>query len=773
MACWRKISSLKESASARVATILCQDNCFKEVALRLAKPTFGAFIFEHAFPTFITDPETLSRWADSNEKQSIYEPMLYFCNNIDKQEVDQWDAAVDEQCQRLMEGLECHLKSGIEAWMNRIALEFLSYSRRQELFGVSRYFLMDVLTAECWTKAGRLDEKKLAEQFIKDERLTVMQRYRIACAYCLHVRISQLWNELTEVEKWSTLIDDPDSTQEGHHLVLFWSRQMDQPPLQRNYEWSTATMITMRYGSQAALMSCCERLDERILRELIIDTALESLLRRQIVLKRLQRYMNWKTALVSNKFPPTLFSESFECLNLPSYYNELMCFYLSLMDEEEQLTFFEEAFQTSYGIFILECYLDWPHQVDFMPMIRRLWGIIPEEVFAKCVLTLTFKYTTNSSRERYEVLDKETRYFDYGNLLQTVWEETPEEYKQYFFLDKNKREFDNRGISMGKMLLRQLVKIFPLQKKKDEALFKKIFCYQSKEKRIALMHSTEGERMCDELLEKEQWSFVNELLEECYPKEDIPSFRIQFLQSECRRMLCLKKLQEKREKWVDDLIDWCLETDSEKKQYKYALITTGWKFFMLSFSFLRDTDIATLERIINFCVPSEERKPFMTPIVKNICITFLKSFRWEELDAILAWNFIAEEEIKRFKKDLFSEEGHALHYFIVFCRQNLKEAERFYKCFGLSPEEIKKLKKDTLLSPDIVSGIARIPLTSLRWCLTDEETVIDFQRRIEELYCSFPVIDEDRKNAKEKIDCLMSELLCSFRKEDAQNKTNK
>ncbi|GFU19946.1 uncharacterized protein NPIL_320992 [Nephila pilipes] len=624
---------------------LCLENGFKEVAMRLEKPTYGAFIHELSSAHFITDEDMLSKWSESKKNnQSVFDSS---CDLICRQEIEQWHTAVDKQCQRLMEVIPRCMKQGVQAWLNRIALEYLSYSRRQEmLFGVSRYFLMDVLTVESWTKAGRLDEKKLAERMLKDERLTVLQRYRMACVYCQDVHIQELWNGLTEEEKRLILSsDNPNSSQENHPLVLLWSRQMEEEfTFRRNYQWCKAAELAVRYGNRAALISCWNKLKERwkklgkhTWQKIVIKMALKSLEGRQRIQQESQIYLDWKGCLILSKFPRTVFVESFACYNLPSYYSEFMCFFLSQMDQELQLTFFKQAFQSRLSDFVLECYLDWSHRDDFIPTMSRLWGIIPKDKFGQYLLTLASKYAESYEWEGLQSLVKEIRYYDYRNLLQSLWAETPEEYKRYVFLEKKSNCVIYPVKNEGRVLLPLLLKRSPFQRE-DEVLFKQIFCYQPQEERITMMYSATGEDICAILTQKEKWSFLNWLLEECLPKEEILNFKRQFILSKCGRKLCLKKLEENCENLVEKIIDWSFDLDAEKAHYKYALITSGIEFLLICYSFLRSGDIATVERMINFCIPiAELSEPILARCIEYSYKYLLRTCKREELDAILAW----------------------------------------------------------------------------------------------------------------------------------------
>lgn len=789
-----KISSLEDKASAKVATNLCQGNGFKEVALCLEKPTYGGFISAYAPSSFVSDPELLSIWAKVKEDDRLLNVFMISAKNItnDREKVKRWDTAVDEQCQKLTEGIPLpdRLRQKIHPWINRVALEYLSYSRRQEvLFGISRYFLMDIFTREDWKEAARLDEKKLAQRLLEDERLTVLQRYRIACVYCLHAHIPQLWERLTQEEKRFIGGDgERGLSKETDDLVLLWSRYMnanqeEKVARRKNYLW-TGVSQAISYGNRAALMMCWKELQEDIRQQIVIDRALQSLRQWQNMGK--ESYV--KNNLVSNQLPRNQFADSIEGFNLPFYYRELMGFFLSQMDQEQRWTFFKKTFQSKYCSqseyykSVLECFLDWPHQDDFLPMVNRLWGIIPKDKYGQCLLALARKYSRND--------EKENRYYDYRSLLGKLWEKTPQEYKQYVFSD---RKTNYSMINEGKKLLSCLLERSPFQEK-DEALFKRIFRDQPQEKRKEMMvyewgkNSKKGETMCSLVVQKEKWSFVDWLLEECLSKEEIPTFKKQFIQSDCGIKLCLDTLQENREKLVEDLLDWSLESDTEKTQRKDALISRNAGVDVCE-SLLRKGKFADVERMINFCLSSDEKKERLKVLfAQRACGVLLNGYTrdswledcvWEQMDTIIAWSIDTEEKRRDFKKDLFSRERIDIHYALVFIKEMWGKVECFYQWFDLSPEEIKQLKKDTLFTPQVIEDIHEdLPeytnalVASLRWCLTDEEMVIDLKKEVEETYFT-EVLDEGKKKEKERLDALMSELLDGFRKEGVQDKTSR
>ncbi|GFT82700.1 uncharacterized protein NPIL_484611 [Nephila pilipes] len=786
MAYSRKIPSLEENASAQVAVNLCQENAFKEVALCMEKSTHTDVI-DQASPDS-PDPEPAA------VEFEISVQLTHFC---EKREISRWESAVEKQCRRLTEGLPCRLKYKVQAWMYRIALEYLSYCRWQEsFFGVSRNFLMDVLTAECWKIAGRLDEQKLVERLLKDERLTVLQRYRMACVYCLHEHIHELGNRLTQEKNQRILNTDPlfvryfsnrmdglegedfqkmkwwnnltqeekqsfsrnESNPQNDPFVHLWLKEIDGHEQER---WLEAAMLALRYGNRAAVMTCWKKMEVCRREKMANEMAWRSLKEWQKIKKRLEKYAFRSENGFGLEDSPSIFVGYF---TLPSYYSELMFFFLLQMDEEEQLTFFRQAFRSSCDI-ILECYLDWPHQDDFIPTISRLWGIMPMDTFGKCLLTLASKYVGDYRIEGFSSLGKRICNYDYRSLLQTLWKETPEEYKRFVFLDKDNDKLHYPVRNEGKMLLSTMLYKSPFQRK-DEDLFKQIFCYQPLEQRKALMRSKTGETICDLLTRKEKWSFLNLLLDECFSKEEIPSFKMQFIQSNCCREMCLFKVQQNFENWVEDLMDWSLDSDTEKTQYKRALIKEEDGFLKRFFAFYSNGDVGHAKHIINFCEPlKEKRESTMGRFIKDTFSGLIEACKWEQLDAILVES-LDSDGIRRFKQDLFSERGIALHYHCVFFIRELEEVERFYNWFDLSPDEIKKVKKDTLYIPEIfpficsrLDGLIDEYGTPLSWCLADKEMALEFKKNVEErltVHVSLKV--------EEYLDSLVSGNLCTVRK---------
>ncbi|XP_054722951.1 uncharacterized protein LOC129232874 [Uloborus diversus] len=435
------------------------------------------------------------------------------------------------------------------------------------------------------------------------------------------------------------------------------------------------------------------------------------------------------------------------------------------MDQEQQLAFFNEAFEMK--IRCTRFLLHWPHQDYFLPMINQLWGIIPKDENDRCLTDLVQKYSGSDGKESCD--------YEYRSLLGALWEVTPNEYKNYVLCRKTKHL----------TLLSQLLRSPFLEK--DQVLFKQIFRDQPQEKRREMMLTdNEGEFMCSRLIREEKWTFLNWLLKECLSQEEIVGFRKRFIPSFSGSWLCMDLFEEDRQTLVEAIFSWCLGSDAEEKQYKDDFIS-GEECEYRCASLLSKGNIAAVERVINFCLSSvEEKGRVKSHFAQGACGFLLNSYAsdswleddmkmceesvWEQMDTVIAWNVDAEEKINEFKKNLLSRTGIAIHYKLVFVRRIREKTERFYQWFGLSPKEIKQLKWGTLLTDKALVDIAEeldsnegLLLSPLRWCLTDEETVINFKKDVK--VCLFFL------SRKGELDELLSKVLEDIPKE-IHNDTN-
>lgn len=124
-----------------------------------------------------------------------------------------------------------------------------------------------------------------------------------------------------------------------------------------------------------------------------------------------------------------------------------------------------------------------------------------------------------------------------------------------------------------------------------------------------------------------------------------------------------------------------------------------------------------MDCLINFCLSSDQEKDeFKEPLTLRTCGVLLEDYAddslddcvWEQMDTIIAWTVDTEEKIRDFKKDIFFlYKGFDILYTLLFIEGMWEKVERFYEWFSLSPEEIKKLKWDTLFTLQTINEISK------------------------------------------------------------------
>lgn len=93
----------------------------------------------------------------------------------------------------------------------------------------------------CWTSHGMIDKKKTAEMLIKDGKIHITDRYKLACIYCLENSIPKLWYEMAETNRESFSYR---GVYQGT-MFLFWENVMLSKELMLYYHsnWSVQSLF--------------------------------------------------------------------------------------------------------------------------------------------------------------------------------------------------------------------------------------------------------------------------------------------------------------------------------------------------------------------------------------------------------------------------------------------------------------------------------------------------------------------------------------------------
>ncbi|GBN39276.1 hypothetical protein AVEN_120468-1 [Araneus ventricosus] len=218
-------------------------------------------------------------------------------------------------------------------------------------------FDVPVLEKLCWTAASAVDYRKTAEELIRSDVVDIVKRYKLACLYCLEDYIPALWKELPQETK-NTFYNEKDTSHiERPLLHLCWpyilkgeeSKLDNLPgrPLLTTFH-RYAFGYTVLNGNRAAAEYFFQKLTKEDRESCLIPEA-----------KAAVRCRNSEIDSYPDEFPLEKLSD-------------VLCYFLSLMNHEQQMQFFKMQ-PCDYFI----CFLDWPWQDLFLEIIALIWDFLP------------------------------------------------------------------------------------------------------------------------------------------------------------------------------------------------------------------------------------------------------------------------------------------------------------------------------------------------------------------------------------------------------------
>ncbi|GBN32582.1 hypothetical protein AVEN_99326-1, partial [Araneus ventricosus] len=249
--------------------------------------------------------------------------------------IRQWQQSVEnvvkERVSMLL--LPDSLKEELVHVVKPIGPEILKWKMHHESLISDSYFALDQLF---WTSAGTVDYRKTAEILIRQERITVISSYKLACIYCLYDNIRVIGEKLFSDEDNILRISEPK-------LVIFWTHLIRGEVakldvlINRNNNGERERTV-YQYAFESAATSGNKAATEYFFQKLTLEEREASLLETaQSVID--QRYF-------ADSFPYDFPKEEL-C--------DVLCYLLSQMKEEEQIQVFKKhPYKT------LRCFMDWP-----------------------------------------------------------------------------------------------------------------------------------------------------------------------------------------------------------------------------------------------------------------------------------------------------------------------------------------------------------------------------------------------------------------------------
>ncbi|GBN13794.1 hypothetical protein AVEN_81609-1 [Araneus ventricosus] len=204
-----------------------------------------------------------------------------------------------------------------------------------------------------WTTVGAIDYRKTAKELVCSDALNVVERYKIACSYCLDDYIPLLWEKLPEGERrefYSEIISSIS-------LPCLWPYILEGELDAIDFLWRTADRNLTSFNQCAFEESAIDfnkTAAEYFFQKLTHEEREASLVRTAVAVLLSSHLENTKIETRSN----------------------VVRYLLSLMTPEQRV----ETFKMSPVDFFL-CFLDWPWQDLFLENVGLFWTLFPPDLY--------------------------------------------------------------------------------------------------------------------------------------------------------------------------------------------------------------------------------------------------------------------------------------------------------------------------------------------------------------------------------------------------------
>ncbi|KAF8766934.1 hypothetical protein HNY73_019949 [Argiope bruennichi] len=224
-----------------------------------------------------------------------------------------------------------------------------------------------------WTNMGTINYRKTAEAMIRDEKLNIDQRFRLACLYCLEKDIQDLWQKLSPLSKKGFYNNGrPARCALTREIIVFWTCIL-KGKIKKLIKFIMQNDIyssIYQYAFETFALKGYETATEYFFEKLTCEEKEASL-------------VGTAKALASRG------GSFFET------YHDVFCYLLSQMNVEQLQNVLENS---SYGI--LKIFLDWPRQDAFFEVAKLASPYLKEQDYQllHLLLSRTFECRYNSPK---------------------------------------------------------------------------------------------------------------------------------------------------------------------------------------------------------------------------------------------------------------------------------------------------------------------------------------------------------------------------------------
>ncbi|GBN51233.1 hypothetical protein AVEN_14051-1 [Araneus ventricosus] len=294
-------------------------------------------------------------WSDTDILASISKFRLHEFPTEDSKK--EWLEKIDNKIKDKMLKLELpkSLTKQMIDIVRPIGLEIRRWKKfhqdffHEGLFQSSEEICLPASAKLCWTTAGRIDNKKTAEELVCCGGLDLRNRYELACLYCLEDDIPLLWAELPEEQKEYFCLDDellPDLHFCWPHVFKGELTRLDHLLRGRGKNLTTFNQWAFEDSVERGNKIAAEYFFQKLTHE-----EREASLMRSV---------------------HSVLADSEEVYCLAERLTDVLCYLLSLMTPEQQM----ETIR-AHPVNLLLCFLHWPWQDLLLENAGLIWTFLP------------------------------------------------------------------------------------------------------------------------------------------------------------------------------------------------------------------------------------------------------------------------------------------------------------------------------------------------------------------------------------------------------------
>lgn len=456
------------------------------------------------------------------------------------------------------------LYENVMQFMTQVAKEMLRWCRYNSAkYGLHQNFGVNFLNGPLFTCEGKLNNEKAIEDIVKNESVSVSQRFKLACGYMMLNEISDLWTQMSVEERNVILAYEGSIPSHSSRLPNIWSGYL-QGVLEINLPfWKNAFQQASYDLNPIAVRRCWDSLPLHIRDRLLIDVA--------------HKQYN---EIIQNRS-----SEMCDILLSEKCYFHMICVLLSIMSEEVKQLFLKEINEKQNVSPLLKFLMRYHLEDDlFFQILKLAWECLSpnrrldilEEIIQEIAWSRIFFCHNNKS-----AIEK------LCHVLKGLWLQSP--------IDFRKCVLNEMGSScLYSVINFDILMMIIMNILTSEEKLIVVFSDVMKNDNFGLFLAALKRNNVDVARWLVEQSGLTEPSRRQQLKKELHHFAFTLHPSKCSNYSAVYRLAE-----------WCLESDDEMNDFKRKWITEKGKkiCFMLWIAYGRKP----VDVLLHWCFNTEER----------------------------------------------------------------------------------------------------------------------------------------------------------------------